>query len=109
MYHYKAKVTDIYDGDTLRADIDLGFGTWKINETFRLFGIDTPEMRGEEKEEGTKSRDWLREQILNKEVELETIKDKKGKYGRYLAVIWYNKENINNKLVSKGYAEYKDY
>ena len=66
-------------------------------------------MRGKEKRQGTKSRDWLREQILDKTVQINTIKDKQGKYGRYLAVIYYNGENINEKLVMLGYAKHKTY
>lgn len=41
------------------------------------------------------------------------MKDKKGKYGRYLAEIWLECEgkyiNVNDLLVAKGYAVYKDY
>ena len=47
--------------------------------------------------------------ILNKKVIVETIKDKKGKYGRYLAEIFLDDVNINDWLVINGYAEYKDY
>jgi micrococcal nuclease len=104
MYTYKAKVIKVYDGDTITADIDLGFGIWMKNQTIRLYGINTPEVRGEERERGTIVRDWLCEQILNKEVILNTFKDKKGKYGRYLAEIIINDRNINSELVEQGMA-----
>ncbi|HFD87662.1 MAG TPA: hypothetical protein ENJ35_08300, partial [Gammaproteobacteria bacterium] len=38
-----------------------------------------------------------------------TIKDKKGKYGRYIAEILLDGININDALVSNGYAQYRDY
>ena len=114
LYHYKAVVTSVYDGDTCTVDIDLGLHTWVKSEKLRLNRINAPEMRGAEKVKGKLSRDFLREKILNKEIILETIKDKKGKYGRYLAEIWLQKsgenyENINDLLVKKGFAVYHRY
>ena len=108
MFSYSCQVISIYDADTITGVVDLGFKlNFKIK--LRLFGINAPEMRGKEKRQGTKSRDWLREQILDKTVQINTIKDKQGKYGRYLTVIYYNGENINEKLVMLGYAKHKTY
>ncbi|MEN7974163.1 MAG: helix-turn-helix domain-containing protein [Verrucomicrobiota bacterium] len=113
LYHYVAQVLSVYDGDTCRVDIDLGMGTWIRNEKLRLSRINAPEMTGPEKARGTVARDALRELILGREVIIETIKDKRGKYGRYLAEIWLPENdgfiNINDLLVAKGYAEYKEY
>lgn len=99
MYSYKAKITEVYDGDTVTAEIDLGFNV-KFTEKLRLYGINTPELRGETKSAGEVSRDFLRTMILGKEVEIETIKDKKEKYGRYLAKIWVAETTIENANVS---------
>lgn len=114
LYHYRAYVNSVYDGDTITVEIDLGFNIVARNEKIRLFGINAPEMRGSEKEEGKKSRDYLRSLILGKEIILETKKDKKGKYGRYLGTIWISKNgkkyiNINKEMVFKGFAVEKDY
>ena len=55
MYEYTARLAQgldrhpVYDGDTVRLDIDCGFGIWKCNTVSRLYGINTPEMRGESK------------------------------------------------------------
>lgn len=49
MYTYRALVKSIYDGDTLRADIDLGFGVILADQSLRLLGIDTPEIKGVER------------------------------------------------------------
>ena len=113
-YHYHAKVISVYDGDTCKVDIDLGMGIWKRRETLRLHRINTPELRGEERQQGLVSRDRLRELIDGKVILLETVKDKKGKYGRYLAEVWLATEdgswkNINDQLVLEGLAEYKEY
>ena len=104
-YVYSAKVVSVYDGDTITIDIDLGFGIVMKKQKVRLFGIDTPEIRGEEREQGLISRDFLREKILDKEVIIQTIKDKTGKYGRWLGIIYIENTNINELLITEGYAE----
>jgi micrococcal nuclease len=114
LYHYRATVTDVYDGDTCTVDIDLGLKTWVRGEKVRLYRINAPELRGVERPEGLKSRDFLREQIDGKDVIIQTIKDRKGKYGRYLAEIWLQADdgeaiNINDLLVKNCFAVYKDY
>jgi micrococcal nuclease len=115
LYHYNAKVVSVYDGDTIRVNISFGFGhNWNGENgkgvSLRLYGLNTPEVRGDEKERGLMVRDKLRELILDKHVTLRTIKDKTGKYGRYLAII-VTKEglNVNDWLIENGYAEAKEY
>ena len=88
LYHYKAHVTKVYDGDTVTADIDLGFNMIMRDQKLRLLGIDTLEIRGEERPEGLVSRDRLSELILNSDVHIVTHKDSKGKYGRWLVTIY---------------------
>ena len=105
MYEYFAKVVKVYDGDTITVDIDLGFGVWMRKQKIRLVGINTPEVRGEEREEGLKSRDWLREKILDKQITLRTAKDRKGKYGRWLGAVILHSTNINQEMISLGLAE----
>ncbi len=104
MYNYKAKIIDVYDGDTVTAIVDLGFLHFQEMK-LRLYGIDTPELRGAEKEAGIVVRDLVREMILNKEVEIHSYKDKQGKYGRYLANIIVDGLDINKWLVDNGHAK----
>lgn len=110
LYHYKVNVVDVYDGDTIRVEIDLGFGLkWRGYDNkgvqIRLYGINTPEIRGEERDRAIMIRDKVRELILNKTVILKTIKDMTGKYGRYLGVIITEGNiNINEWLLNEGYA-----
>ena len=51
MYHYKAKLLRVVDGDTIDVDIDLGFDVWLRKQRIRLAGIDTPESRTRNKAE----------------------------------------------------------
>ncbi len=109
IYTYKAIITSVYDGDTITANIDLGFKTWVMKEKLRLNRINAPEVRGEERPKGLISRDKLREKLNGQEVIIKTLKDKKGKYGRYLVEIYLNNQNINDWLVEQELAEYKVY
>jgi micrococcal nuclease len=85
MFQYTAKILTVYDGDTCRADIDLGFGVTMRNQAFRVHGIDCPEMTSEA---GKDARDHARTILTSGLiVRVETFKDSKEKYGRYLAKI----------------------
>jgi micrococcal nuclease len=111
LYHYKAFVLDVYDGDTIRVEIDMGFGLkWRGADNkgvqVRLYGLNAPEIRGEEKEKGIVVRDKVRGLILNKSIILKTIRDKTEKYGRYLGIIITEENlNINEWLLTEGYAK----
>jgi micrococcal nuclease len=109
LYQYKAHCTKVYDGDTITVNIDLGFHSWLFNMKIRLYGIDTPELRGDTIEAGRVARDYLRGLILDKDIILETHKDKTGKYGRWLGVIHLPHDNentvsVNEILVHAGHA-----
>ena len=114
LYHYRAVVQSVYDGDTCTVDIDLGLRAWVRGEKIRLHRINAPEVRGKERQAGLLSRDFLRSQIDGKPVLVQTLKDKKGKYGRYLGEIWLESPsgelvNMNDRMVEEGFAVYKDY
>lgn len=48
-----------------------------------------------------------------KQVVIETIKDKKGKYGRYIGDIWFQQgdqwTNASDLMVQNGHAQYAEY
>ena len=95
------------------AAVDLGFKVTVRGEKIRLWRINAPQIRGANRKAGLASRDFLRELILGREVLLQTIRDKRGKYGRYLGEIVVkqgrSKVNANDALVQAGHAEYVEY
>ena len=108
MYEYRAFVRKVYDGDTVTVDIDLGFDVVLKGQKIRLLKINAPEVRGEQRLEGLKSRDALRKRIGNKWVKVKTQQDKKGKYGRWLGEIWLDDICVDDWLIQEGLAvEYK--
>lgn len=110
MYTYKAKLVRVIDGDTIDAEIDLGFNVL-MRQRIRLYGINTPESRTrdlEEKERGLAAKQRLVE-LLPKEFVVETILNKRGKFGRVLGILHVDLEdgtrsNINDVLVEEGHA-----
>ena len=106
---YRAKVVRVIDGDTIIVDFDLGLNSWRLDERLRLNRINAPEIRGRQKLLGKRSMDWLVDKIEREFVVIETIKDKRGKFGRYLAEVWIGGVNVNDEMVELGLAEYKDY
>lgn len=112
IYQYRAHVVSVYDGDTFRADVDLGFFTWIKNEQFRLARLNTPEVRGDERAEGLIARNRLRELVLGQDVIIET--EKKGKFGRYIAEVFLDADdgsllNVNDVMLDEGLAIPTDY
>lgn len=116
MYHYKATVKRIVDGDTMDLIVDVGFKI-TTNQRIRLARINTPETYNvkrdsEEYKKGMEAKVFVEQRIAanNNEVIVETEKDT-GKYGRYIGTIWLadNKTSLNDELVSKGMAEYVNY
>ena len=107
-YVYLAICSRVVDGDTVDMDVVLGFNVM-FSERFRLLGINTKETYGvkkssDEYKEGMIAKEWLQNRIEGKEVMIRTHKDKKGKYGRYLAEIFIGEESINKTMVEKGLA-----
>jgi len=106
MYEYKAKVLEVIDGDTIDVIIDLGFDV-KFVSRLRLYGINCPESRTRDKVEkvkGLAAKARLKALIQDKEVVVNTFKDKEEKFGRMLANITLDGTLINDQLIVEGHA-----
>jgi len=101
LFTYKAYVERVVDGDTLRVQIDLGFGQWP-RQYLRLRGIDTPERNTPE---GKIAKAFVEKELRG--VSHLIIKSSHtDKYDRYLADVFY-KENLylNRRLLDHGHAK----
>ena len=77
---FRAVVVRVHDGDTITLATDFRDFAFPL----RFVDIDAPEMS----EGGEEARDWLREQILNEEVQIKINKNNRvGKYGRLLGKV----------------------
>jgi len=110
-YIYRIRsVHKVVDGDTIDADIDLGFDI-SLTKRIRLAGIDTPESRttdAKEKALGLEVKEWLKERLkFAKDIIIKTeLPDSTEKYGRIIGHLYINGEatSINNQMVNEGYA-----
>tara|TARA_Y100000768_G_scaffold315827_1_gene250812 strand:+ start:1067 stop:1411 length:345 start_codon:yes stop_codon:yes gene_type:complete len=106
MYTYKAKCLRVVDGDTLDAQIDLGFDTHKVIR-IRLVGINTPESRTrdlEEKARGLAAKQFVKDTLAKHENSFTLQSHGVGKYGRCLGEIILNEVNLNDLLITEGHA-----
>lgn len=101
MYEYKVKILEVHDGDTVHAAIDLGFGVTFV-QVLRLYGINAPELSTPE---GLAAKQFLVDTAPSI-VRMISFKDRKEKYGRYLATLADDQDrNINGLMVQLGYAK----
>jgi len=117
-YIYRIRsIAKVVDGDTIDADIDLGFDI-SLNKRIRLAGIDTPESRTKdeyEKKLGLESKEWLKKHLEGaKDIIVKTeLPDSTEKYGRIIGHLYIGdaevsavnrKKSINNQMIDEGYA-----
>jgi len=110
-YIYRIKsVTKVVDGDTIDADIDLGFDI-SLTKRIRLAGIDTPESRTKnlkEKALGLESKEWIKKTLDGAEdILIKTeLPDSTEKYGRIIGHLFINGQetSLNNQMIDEGYA-----
>ena len=94
-----AQVVRVIDGDTVELD---------DGRSVRLLGIDATELgyNGDPSESGAETaRDWLKDRLTGKHVELRYGPDRLDRYGRTLAWIFLpTGELINKELLAEGQA-----
>ena len=114
MYNYKISVVKVVDGDTIDAEIDLGFDI-KVKKRVRFLGMNAPESRTrdlEEKARGLAAKDRVKallEGCENIQLKSHGI----GKFGRCLGEIFLDTidgqekltlVSLNELLISEGHA-----
>ena len=108
LYHYAATVLHVVDGDTGDLLVSLGFDT-TFTGRFRLIGINTPESYGPTAcDAGRAAKAWVQDLLKEgTKVVVKTHKDKKEKYGRYLAEIYLESDTaqtVNQMIIKAGHA-----
>lgn len=91
LYHYRANLVRVIDGDTILVDVSLGMLVYR-RTSIRIRGINAPELfSGEDRDAGAASRDHLTELLTNARdgtLSLQTYKDGKS-FDRYVADVFY--------------------
>ena len=115
MYTYKISLLKVVDGDTIDAEIDLGFDI-KVKKRIRFMGINAPESRTrdlEEKAKGLAAKDRVKALLEGcKNIQLKSHGI--GKFGRCLGEIMLDMvdgsekltlESLNELLIKEGHAK----
>ena len=114
MYTYKISPLKIVDGDTIDAEIDLGFDI-KVKKRVRFMGINAPETRTrdlEEKAKGLAAKDRVK-QLLDGCKNITLKSHGIGKFGRCLGELHLDTidgqekltlVSLNELLINEGHA-----
>lgn len=104
-YVYNFCLTRVIDGDTIVGDIDLGFKMKMFDQHLRLYGINTPEIRGSQREQGLFVKEFVIS-ILTSDVPIVITSKGKDSFGRVLSNVYYGENLIclNQVLLSLGMA-----
>jgi len=108
-YLYPAKVERVIDGDIIIVDLHLGLSVILDDQYIRFYGIDAWETRGEERPQGLTAKQYVIDCLASAatveiEIRPEWGSKGKGKYGRWLGVIYVDGEDLNEELVERGHA-----
>ncbi len=111
LFIFRATLHRVVDGDTVELDVDLGFSVHRIETDLRILGLDTPELRGEEKEAGLRSKAALEALLAEGSLVVQTRKapPSADSFGRYLAQIWVHRPDgtsfdVAEAMISGGYG-----
>jgi micrococcal nuclease len=115
-------VVRVVDGDTMEVEFPNG-----EVEAVRLLGVDTPETSVESTSPGefegipdtdagrahlqawgTEASDFAESELAGEDVTVVTGGDRRGGYGRLLAVLYVDGEDFNARLLAAGYARLYD-
>ena len=95
--NFRATVVKVHDGDTITLEVDFRDFTFPL----RLLDIDAPEMNAG----GEEARDWLRQRILNQDVEIKiNPKNRVDKYGRLLGYVFHGGLDVGEEELQRGLA-----
>lgn len=110
-WQYVAEVVRVVDGDTIVLDIDLGMNTWQKNQFVRIYGVNTPEVRGDERELGLKAKAYVESLFTPGDVViLNSLEyNANDKYGRVVGDLEFDQNgayqlSLRELLIDNGYA-----
>ena len=110
LYHYKANLERVVDGDTIDVVLQLGFDI-NMKARIRFAGINAPESRTRdpiEKEAGLAAKRYVENWCNDgdNQVIVETQLDEKGKFGRILGrILNLEGECLNDEMLALGHAK----
>ncbi len=103
--YFNVEIVRVVDGDTVDANVDLGFGL-SFRGRYRLLGVNTPERRvavmEQFKSASAFTQQWCDDNAGN--IEIESME--KDSFGRWLALLssQVTGEYLNQRLIDEGHS-----
>ena len=103
------QLVDVYDGYNFKIDLPNMHPLFGDVIPIRLFGVDTPEIRGttDEVKALAMQDQQVTEKALKGATKIELRNPQRGKYFRIISEVWIDGESLAEMLKAKGLA--KDY
>ena len=101
-----SRVTNVYDGDTFRVDIDQWPALIGKNAPIRINNIDTPELRAKcenEKRLALLAKKFTQDKLQHVDI-IELKRLNRGKYFRITADVFIDGESLAEGLLAAGFA-----
>ena len=101
-----SRVTNVYDGDTFRVDIDQWPALIGKNAPIRINNIDTPELRAKcenEKRLALLAKKFTQDKLQHGDI-IELKRLNRGKYFRITADVFIDGESLAEGLLAAGFA-----
>jgi len=102
-----SRVTNVYDGDTFRVDIDQWPALIGKNAPIRINNIDTPELRAQcanEKRLALLAKKFTQDKLQHANI-IELKRLNRGKYFRITADVFIDGESLAEGLLAAGFAK----
>lgn len=102
LYQYALKNISVVDGDTLKADLDLGFGVILASKKIRLEHVNCPEKDTMEGKDAT----WFTESVVLGEPSVIVVvkNHREDKYGRILGTIMIGDKSLADEIIAGGHG-----
>lgn len=100
-----SRLVNVYDGDTFRVDIDSYPPIVGKNISIRIYGIDTPEIRGTRTIELARHAKLKARSMLKNAKVIELRNMRRGKYFRIIAEVWIDGKDLGQYLIDEGLAK----
>lgn len=101
------QIVSVYDGDTFKVDVPGWPDIVGKNMSIRIYGIDTPEIKGTSgriKDTALRARTELTNILtFGKLIELRNMR--RGKYFRIIADVYVDGKNVAKAMIDKGLAK----
>ena len=97
-YTYNAVIVRVVEADMVSVDVDLGFGVWFRNQTFKLADVKAPDP-AQDKDKALQWKTKTQEILpVGLEVVMKSVKDKTNKVHPYQIMLWKDGEDLNDQI-----------